>query len=149
MLVNDIEGSVRLSKKRMFRGLFSRKDASLAGAPAVRRLKTYSARSGYVYQYRYRGSRPLDAGPDSGVEFVFSLSADRRSWHSVGVLVSDGAIRAWEQARARELSSAECYAIAKMALFQAFDERPAPALMKDRVRVRNADVEAIIEALDL
>ena len=52
MLVNGSEGSVRLSKKRMFRSLFSRKDAPLAGAPAVRRLKTYSARSGYVYQYR-------------------------------------------------------------------------------------------------
>jgi hypothetical protein len=132
----------------MFRGFFSR-DAPLAGAPAVSRLKTYSARSGYVYQYRYRGSRPLDAGPDSGMEFVFSLSADRKSWHSVGVLVSDGAIRAWEQARGRELSSAERYAIAKMALFQAFDERPTPELMKDQVRVRNAGVEAIIEALDL
>jgi len=115
----------------------------------VRRLKTYSARSGYVYQYRYEGHRPLHAGRDGGVEFVFSASADRKGWHAVGVVVSDGAIRAWEEARARELSSAERYAIAKMALFQAFDERPAPELMKDRVRVRNADVEAIIEALDL
>ena len=42
----------------MFRSLFSRKDEPLAGAPPVRRLKTYSARSGYVYQYRYQGSRP-------------------------------------------------------------------------------------------
>ena len=133
----------------MFRRLFSRKDAPLAGAPAVPRLKTYSARSGYVYQYRYQGSRPLHAGRDSGVEFVFSVSADRKSWHAVGVLVSDGAVRAWEEARARALSSAERYAIAKMALFQAFDERPTPALMKDRVQVRNADVAAIIEALDL
>ena len=133
----------------MFRSFFSRKDAPLAGAPAVRRLKTYSARSGYVYQYRYQGCRPLHTGPDSGVEFVFSVSADRKSWHAVGVLVSDGAIRAWEQARARQLSSTERYAVAKMALFQAFDERPTPALMKDRVRVREADLEAIIETLDL
>jgi hypothetical protein len=133
----------------MFRKLFSRKDAPLAGAPAVPRLKTYSARSGYVYQYRYQGSRPLHAGRDSGVEFVFSISADRKNWHDLGVLVSDGAIRAWEEAHARELTSAERHAIAKMALFQAFDERPTPALMKDQVRVRNADVEAISETLDL
>ena len=62
-------------------------------------------------------------------------------------------IATWEAGlwtpRARELSSVERYAIAKMALFQAFDERPAPELMKDRVHVRNADVEAITEALDL
>ena len=38
MLVNDIEGSVRLSKNRMFRSLFSRKGAPLAHAPAVPRL---------------------------------------------------------------------------------------------------------------
>jgi hypothetical protein len=83
------------------------------------------------------------------VEFVFSVSADRKSWHDLGVVVSDGAIRAWEEAHARELTSAERHAIAKMALFQAFDERAAPALMKDPVRVRPADVEAISETLDL
>jgi hypothetical protein len=115
----------------------------------VRRLKTYSARSGYAYQYRYQGSRPFHSGRESGVEFVFSVSADRKSWHAVGVLVSDAVIRAWEEAGARRLSSTERYAIAKMALFQAFDERPTPALMKDPVRVRDADLEAIIEALNL
>ena len=115
----------------------------------MRRLKSYSAQSGYVYQYYYQGHRPFHSGQESGVEFVFSVSADRKNWCAVGVLVSDGAIRAWEEARARELSSAERYAIAKMSLFQAFDERPTPALMKDQVRVRKADVEAIIEALDL
>jgi hypothetical protein len=133
----------------VFRSLFPKKDAPLAGAPAVRRLKTYSAQSGYVYQYYYQGHRPFRSGQESGVEFVFSVSADRKSWRAAGVVVSDGAIRAWEEAHARALSSAERYAIAKMALFQAFDERPTPALMKDRVRVRNVDVEAIIEALNL
>ena len=65
------------------------------------------------------------------------------------MLVSAAALRAWEESHARELSSTERYAVAKMALFQAFDERPAPAQMKDEVRVRNADVDAIIETLDL
>jgi hypothetical protein len=133
----------------VFRSLFSRKNAPLAGAPAVRRLKTYSAQSGYVYQYHYLGQRLFRSGPESGVEFVFSVSADCKSWCAVGVVVSDGAIRAWEEAHARALSSAERYAIAKMALFQAFDERPTPALMKDQVRARNADVEAISETLGL
>jgi hypothetical protein len=131
----------------VFGSLFSKKSVPLAGAPAVRRLKTYSAQSGYVYQYYYQGHRPFRSGRESGVEFVFSVSADRKSWRAAGVVVSDDAIRAWEEAHARGLSSTERYAIAKMALFQAFDERPAPAPMK--VRVRNADVEAIIEALNL
>ena len=36
-----------------------------------------------------------------------------------------------------------------MSLFQAFDERAEPALMKDAVHVRAADVEAIVETLGL
>jgi hypothetical protein len=136
-------------KQIVFRGLFSRKPAALTGAPPVRRLKTYSAQSGYVYQYFYEGQRPFAAGPDRGSEFVFSLSADRKTWHPVSVLVADAAIASWEQAHARELSSTERYAIAKMALFQAFDERSRPEQMKDAVRLRPADVEGIIESLGL
>jgi hypothetical protein len=65
------------------------------------------------------------------------------------VLLGEGAVAAWEKAHERELSATERYAISKMALFQAFDERGTPALMKDDVRVRNADVEAIVETLGL
>jgi hypothetical protein len=83
------------------------------------------------------------------MEFVFSLSSDRKNWHSTSVLVSDQAVNAWESSHARQLSSTERYAIAKIALFQAFDERPEPALMHDEVRVRNADIEGIVEALGL
>ena len=133
----------------MFRSLFSKKQAALTGSPAVRRLKTYSAQSGYVYQYYYEGQRPFQQGGDAGAEFVFTVSADRKSWHPTRVLVADDAIRSWEQQHARDLSSSERYAICKMALFQAFDERATPDLMRDEVRVRGADVEAIIEMLGL
>ena len=133
----------------MFKKLFSRKEIVLTGAPPVRRLKTYSAQSGYVYQYYYEGQRPWQSSGESGTEFVFAVSADRKSWRPSRVLLGDGAVRAWEAAHGRELSATERYAIAKMALFQAFDERQTPALMKDDVRVRNADVEAIVENLGL
>jgi hypothetical protein len=125
----------------VFRGLFSRKPAALTGAPPVRRLKTYSAQSGYVYQYFYEGHR--------GSEFVFSISHDRKTWHSTSVLVSDAAVASWEQAHSRELSSNERYAVAKMALFHAFDERARPEQMQEAVRLRPADVEEIIESLGL
>ena len=133
----------------MFRSFFSKKPVALSGTPAVRRLKTYSAQSGYAYQYFYEGHRPFRSGGAGGKEFVFSVSADRKSWHSTRVLLDDGAVRAWQSAHQRELSSTEQYAIAKMSLFQAFDERPAPEQMRDEVRVRNADVEAIMETLGL
>ena len=112
-------------------------------------MKTYSAQSGYVYQYFYEGFRPFSAGTERGVEFVFSISSDRKSWNSTSVMVGDVAIESWEQSHARALSSTERYAVAKMALFQAFDERELPAQMKDAVHLRNADVDAIIETLGL
>lgn len=133
----------------MFRSFFSKKPVALSGTPAVRRLKTYSAQSGYAYQYFYEGHRPFRSGGEGGTEFVFSVSADRKSWHSTRVLLGDDAVRAWQSAHQRELSSTEQYAIAKMSLFQAFDDRPSPAQMQDEVRARTADVEAIIESLGL
>jgi hypothetical protein len=112
-------------------------------------MKTYSAQSGYVYQYFFEGQRPYEKSGEAGTEFVFSLSADRKTWNSASVLVPAGAIADWEKDHARELSSAERYAVCKMALFQAFDERPTPDQMKSEMRVRRADLDAIIETLDL
>jgi hypothetical protein len=132
----------------VFKGLFQRKNVPLTGAPPVRRLKTYSAQSGYVYQYSYEGYRPL-TGSESGVEFVFSISPDRKNWHSTSVLVSNASLAGWEQAQQRHLSATERYAVAKIALFQAFDERALPAQMKNAIHLRLADVDAIIETLGL
>lgn len=133
----------------MFRRLFSKKKPPLAGAPAVRRMKTYSAQSGYVYQYFYDGHRQFQSGADSGTEFVFQISADRKTWAGLSVLVSASALAAWEKTSGRELSGTERYAIAKIALFQAFDERAGPGQMRDEVRVRNADIDGIVETLGL
>ena len=133
----------------VFGKLFSRKDAALTGAPPVRRLKTYSSQSGYVYQYYYEGCRPFYAAGESGTEFVFGISADRKTWRPTSVRLGDTAVTSWEAAHARQFSTTERYAIAKMALFQAFDERATPSLMKEHVLVRTADVEAIVETLGL
>lgn len=133
----------------MFRNLFSKKKTALTGAPAIRRMKTYSAASGYVYQYFYEGQRAWEGGGDHGAEYVFRISADRKSWQDTVVLIADAALRAWQESHGRELSSTERYAIAKMALFQAFDERPAPGEMGAEIRVRAADVEGIVEMLGL
>ena len=125
---------------------FSRKTGPLTGAPAIRRIKTYSAQTGYVYSYWYEGQRPLEAG---GAEFVFRVSSGGKEGSPVSVYVPGDAIRAWEDASARQLSSTERYAIAKMALFQAFDERPTPASMSADVDVRPADLAAILDTLGI
>lgn len=133
----------------VFEKFFAKKQTPLTGAPPVRRLKTYSAQSGYVYQYCYEGQRSFAASGANGIEFVFSLSADRKTWQSCKVLVPEGSLSAWQTSHERELSATERYAIAKMALFQAFDERATPALMTGDVLVRDADVETIVETLGL
>lgn len=112
-------------------------------------MKTYSAQSGYVYQYFYEGHRGFESGGETGTEFVFTVSPDRKNWSPTAVLVGNEALAQWEQAHARELSATERYAIAKLALFQAFDERPKPEQMRQEVRLRCADVEAIVETLGL
>jgi hypothetical protein len=112
-------------------------------------MKTYSAQSGYVYQYYYEGHRAFRSAGETGAEFVFTISADRKSWSEASVQVSDQAVAQWELSHARQLSNNERYAIAKMALFQAFDDRANPSLMKVAVRVRPADVATIMESLDL
>jgi len=134
--------------RNMLRNIFRKKPATLTGAPAIRRLKSYAARSGYVYQYYYEGHRTFSSG-ESGTEFVFTLSADRQSFHPVSVFLAASALSPWEEAHAHPLGSTERYAIAKMALFQAFDERDHPAGMKLGVHVRPADVDALIETLGL
>ncbi|SRR6266545_2820248 len=128
---------------------FRKKEAPLTGAPAVRRQKTYSAESGYVYQYFYEGQRPARRDGKPGVEFVFNVSADRKSSFPVSVFVSDEALEAWQQEHARQLGSTERYAIAKMSLFRAFDQRPDPGAMSEEVRVQAEDIESILATLDI
>lgn len=125
--------------------LFRRsRPAPLTGAPPVRRLKTFQAQSGYVYEYFYEGRREA-AG---ATEFVFSVSADKKTPISVSVVVETLAISRWEQAN-RPVRDPERYAIAKMALFEAFDARETPAALREPVRVGDAGVASALASLDL
>lgn len=136
--------------KLVFKSLFSPKLGPLTGAPAARRLKIYSARTGWVYQYAYEGHRPYrQARAETGIEFVFSVSTGRKTRRPVSVFLADASLGAWEHKHRRTLTATERYAVAKMALFLAFDERANPALLKQDVRVRPADVEAILETLGI
>src|SRR5712691_2991977 len=133
----------------MLEWLRKKKEAALTGAPAVRRQKTYSAESGYVYQYFYEGQRPASRDGLPGVQYVFNVSADRKSSVTVSVFVREETLASWQTKHARQLGSTERYAVAKMALFQAFDRRPSPAAMIEEVRVAPEDVETILATLDI
>jgi hypothetical protein len=151
ILVNGTKDSVGrdFTLLKVWRKLFSFKPEPLKGAPLVRRLKTYSAESGFVYQYYYEGCREFRSGGEKGVEYVFSASANRKRYEPVAVRLGKSAVEGWEREHTRELSSAERYAVAKLALFQAFDERADPADMRQEVRVRRADLDSIATTLEL
>jgi hypothetical protein len=133
----------------MMIGMFGRRRAPLTGAPAQPRQKSYSAQSGYVYQYFYLGERKGRCDRQPGTEYVFDVTADRRHSFPVSVFVADPALDAWQARQGRRLQANERYAIAKMALFQAFDERNSPAEMRLELRVREADVDLILDWLGI
>jgi len=122
-----------------------KKPAPLTGAPVVRRQKSYSAQSGYVYQYYFEGRR----ADDTGTEYVFDVTADRKNPFPVSVFLAESVVASWQQGHQRTITTTERYAVAKMALFQAFDERRGPSEMKEPIRVRPADVDTILETLGI
>lgn len=123
--------------------------APLTGGPAVRRQKTYSASSGYVYQYFYEGHRTVKRHGAPCTEYVFDVTAGGGGRRKVSVFLPETAVAAWVAQHQRDLTAAERYGLAKLALFQAFDERPKPPDLAAPVELRTADVLAIAEALDL
>jgi hypothetical protein len=92
----------------------------LKGAPAHARTKTFSAETGYVYQYVFRGYRGLPGL--AGTEFIFEASRDRTERFQVTVQLLDSALAGCAERIDREILDKERYALAKMTLFRAFDE---------------------------
>lgn len=129
-----------------WRRLFAVKaEEPLRGTPAVRRQKNYAAASGYAYEYFYEGYR--DEGGCR--RHYFTVSADRRNWFPLEVAVENRAVSAWAQRHGRQLADNERYAVAKMALFEAFDEREPATAVRLPVRVDAAALERLLERLGI
>jgi hypothetical protein len=95
------------------------RESVLKGAPVHARTKTYSAETGYVYQYVFRGYRSI---PDqAGTQFVFETSHDRKEHFDLVVHLLDSALAECAGRIGREILDAERYALAKLNLFQTFD----------------------------
>ena len=62
-------------------------------------------------------------GEQSGDEHVFSVTSDRTSRFPITVFLGSAVIAEWQQGSGRELNATEQYALVKLSLFQAFDER--------------------------
>ena len=118
-------------------------------AGPVRRMKTYTGATGYVYQYYFVGKRPA-APPDvAATEFIFDITADRKTTFATSVLLKAEALRTWGAQHGRELTETEQYAAAKMRLLRAFDEIEAMIEHGRRLVIDGENIEELLEPLGL
>ena len=127
----------------MFRRFFRWKSTASPAPARPPRLKTYTAESGHVFHYFSHG-RPLTAS-----DFVFEVTQDYRSWQPLTVLLPDQVLLEWQQTHARELSSTERYALAKMKFFQFLETHSPSAPLPDVVEIDRVEVPALLEKLDV
>lgn len=112
-----------------------------AGKPL--RIKTYSAQTGFVYQYYFAG----EGHAGGGRQYDFRVSTDRTAYFLLQIRLPGEVVNRWQEAQRRELSETECYAVAKMTLFRAFDAGIASA--GQQVTVTGEDLASIAGELDL
>ncbi len=88
----------------------------------VRRIKTYTGETGYVYQYYFVGQRPARDEAEPATEFIFDVTSDRKTTFSVSIFLLLRSVEQWEKKHDRKLVDAEQYGSVKMKLFRAFDQ---------------------------
>ncbi|MFB3917372.1 MAG: hypothetical protein ACE14M_11625 [Terriglobales bacterium] len=114
-------------------------------------MKTYTADTGYVYQYYFVGKRDaLPGAPEApATEYVFDVTCDRKSVFAFSVFVCADALDAWALTHARSLTEAEQYAAAKLRLLRGFDEIRNLAQSDRRLAVNSQNVEELLSVLGL
>jgi hypothetical protein len=120
---------------------------AMAKPEAVRRIKSYSAANGYVYQYYFYELNRVAVDGEAAGEFVYAISADRGTSFGLRIFVMQAALDTWARANGRTLTGSEEYAVAKMRLFQAFDEGAVPLTAEAAREVRLVVDETNLEAL--
>ena len=115
----------------------------------VRRIKSYSAASGYVYQYQFQEVHPSTKSGDPGNEYVYYVSADRKTMFLIRIFVSRQAAETCRKQTGRALTGTEEYAVAKMRLFQAFDEVEDFATARADLSVDDSNLAELLTKLDL
>ena len=116
---------------------------------ALRRVKSYSAATGYVYQYYFYEVEKARRGNSLGTEYVYMVSVDRQQVFPVKVFVAKDALEKWSARMGQQLTGTEEYAVAKMRLFQAFDEIEGLGAKTPDLIVDESNLDALLSQLDL
>ena len=125
----------------------------MARPDVVRRVKSYSAADGFVYQYYFFEGNRAERGGSPGGEFTYAVSVDRQTAFPFKIFVQQSALESWAAQNGRPLSSSEEYAVAKMRLFKAFDDGVVGASPPGRppyeVVVNEANLEELLRQLGI
>ena len=116
---------------------------------ALRRVKTYTAQTGLVYEYYFVGQREALASEIPATEYVFDVISDRRARYSVSVYVRQDGVEQWALGHGRKLSAPEQYAAAKLRLQQGFDEIGDMLADGRSLAVDAGNIEEVLAPLDL
>ena len=114
-------------------------------------MKTYTAQTGYVYQYYFVGQRDaLDSDPESpATEYIFDVTSDRKTTFAVSVFLGPPATQAWRATRGRALSQPECYAAVKLCLMQGFDQIADMLQSGRRLRVEASEICDLLDSIGI
>ncbi len=121
----------------------------MARPEAARRVKSYSAATGYVYQYFFYEVQKSRRGVSAGTEYVYMISVDRQTVFPLCIFVHREAVENWSRRVGRALTGTEEYAVAKMRLFQAFDDVEDLAGARPELLVDESNLEVLLGRLDL
>jgi len=116
---------------------------------AAHRVKSYSAATGFVYQYYFYEVEKKRRGSADGTEYVYMASVDRKHVFPVRIFVSRPALEKLSAQTGREFTGTEEYAVAKMRLFQAFDEVQELSAKSPELLVDESNLEVLLSQLDL
>ena len=119
------------------------------GAPRTGRQKTYSAESGYVYQYVLSAFRQYRRGDEELYEYTFQVSAGRGEASAVTVVLRSSVLREWIRQHDREFSASERYGIAKITLKRQLDAAESPPALPPSVAPDVSEVADITAFLGL
>jgi hypothetical protein len=116
---------------------------------ALRRVKSYSSETGYVYQYYFYEVEKSHLGNLEGTQYVYMVSVDRQHVFPLKVFVAKVSLEKWSARVGQQLTGTEEYAVAKMRLFQAFDETEGLSAKSPALMVDESNIDALLSRLDL
>jgi hypothetical protein len=121
----------------------------MARPEALRRVKSYSAATGYVYQYYFYEVLKTRRSGATGSEYVYMVAVDRKKVFPLRIFVQREGVELWGRSAGRNLTGTEEYAVAKMRLFEALDEISDLASRQPDLTVDGSNLAELLSRLDI